>query len=362
MPRRSQADLQPDSASVNLESIASQLGVAISTVSRALRNSPGIHPATRLRIQTEAARLGYAVKRRAEERAGSGADTSVRHLLTLAQAINSFSQQGYLSGISRAAQSHHIGVFSHHCSVEDAARMTDPSRQPAALRMPDLAGLIFIHRWPEAVVAKLVKNHPAISLIHRYPGLPVDTVGLDDEANLQLLVAHLQERGHTKIGFFGYDRGYSWARSRFAAYVGALAEAGLPYSPDNTLSVSPEAAQAQTPTELVQYAPALRDRIQAGVTAWIGSSYVLAQSLCLTLRAAGYKVPADVEVTGYHGGARHTSPGLPRPTSIEIDDDTIGSAAVHLLSQRAQRAVPAPATLLLPGRLLQGDTTSASLK
>ncbi|MCX6937548.1 MAG: hypothetical protein NTU80_06560 [Verrucomicrobia bacterium] len=61
--------------------------------------------------------------------------------------------------------------------------------------MPDLAGLIFIHRWPDAVVAQLVKNHPAISLIHRYPGLPVDTVGLDDEANLHLLVAHLRERG-----------------------------------------------------------------------------------------------------------------------------------------------------------------------
>jgi DNA-binding LacI/PurR family transcriptional regulator len=362
MPRRSQADLQPENPAVNLEAIARQLGVAVSTVSRALRNSPGIHPSTRLRIQTEAARLGYAVKRRADDRVGSSADTSVRHLLTLAQAINSFSQQGYLSGISRAAQAHHIGVFSHHCSAEDAALMTDPARQPAALRMPDLAGLIFIHRWPEAVVAQLVKNHPAISLIHRYPGLPVDTVGLDDEANLRLLVAHLKERGHTKIGFFGYDRGYSWARARFAAYIGALAEADLPYVPENTVAVSPEAAQAFQPSELPQYTPALRARIQAGVTAWIGSSYVLAQSLCLTLRAAGYKIPGDVEITGYHGGARHTAPSLPRPTSIEIDDDAIGSAAVHLLSQRAQRAVPAPASLLLPGRLIQGDTTSAPRK
>lgn len=359
MPRRSQMDLQPDSPGVNLDAIARQLGVAVSTVSRALRNHPGIHPSTRLRIQTEAARLGYAVKRRAEERAEMGAPKAVRHLLTLAQSLNNTSQQGYLAGISRAAQTHDIGVFSHHCSAADAATLMEPSHQPAALRVADLSGIILIHRWPHEVVASIAVNHPVVSIIHRYPGLPVDTVCMDDEANLGILVDHFRARGHERIGFFGYERSLSWSRSRFGAYVGAMAEAGLTYDPANVVGVNAEEAQAFLPPDLSALLPPLRTRIRAGVRAWICSSYVLAQGLKLTLATGGFDVPGEVELTGYHGGARVGLKGIIHLTTVETEDEALGAAAVHLLSHRALRSVPAPAVLQLPGQLVQGESTRA---
>jgi LacI family transcriptional regulator len=346
-----------ESSSANLESIARELGVAVSTVSRALRNHPGIHPATRLKIQTEAARLGYAVKRRAEDNLADGASGAVRHLLTLAQSVNHASQQGYLAGISRAAQAHDIGVFSHHCAAADAASVLEAGRQPAALRVPDLAGVIFIHRWPEDVVARIAATRPVVSIIHRYPGLPVDTVGTDDEAGLRLLVAHLRGAGHERIGFFGYEQSFSWARSRFASYVGALGEAGLAYDPANVLPVPAEAAQGYTPPDLRPSLPAIRARIRAGVRGWVASSYVLAQALVTLLRDSGYSVPGDVAVAGYHGGTRVAQPGVLHPTSVETDDEALGAAAVHLLSHRILRAIPAPSHLLLPGRLVQGEST-----
>jgi hypothetical protein len=43
---------------------------------------------------------------------------------------------------------------------------------------------------------------------------------------------------------------------------------------------------------------------------------------------------------------------------VETDDEALGAAAVHLLTQRALRAVPAPAVLLLPGYIVQGDSTT----
>ncbi len=359
MPRRSQPEPQVQPTNINLENIASALGVAISTVSRALNKHPGIHPATRLRIQTEAARLGYAVKRRGESQDTANAGTKVRHLLTLAQTINHASQQGYLTGISRASQACDVGVFSHHCTAEDAPYLLDVARQPSALKMPDLTGVIFIHRWPEAVVARISRTLPCVSIIHRYPGLPVDMVGIDDESNVAALVAHLRARGHERIGFFGYESSFSWSRSRFAAYVSALAAAGLEYNPANVIPVSSEAASAYLPPDLQSLLAPVRARLKAKVTAWISSSFVLAQGLCLTLRAAGHDVPGEISVTGCHGAARVRQVGVPHPTTVETDDEALGAAAVHLLTQRALRAVPAPAVLLLPGSIIQGDSTKA---
>lgn len=357
MPRRATLPTAPVSLTTNLETIARSLGIAVSTVSRALRNHPGIHPTTRLKIQTEAARLGYAVKRRDDDRALDRKDGGVRHLLTLAQSIHHASQQGYLAGISQASQTHDIGVFSHHCSAENAAHLLDVGHQPAALRLPDLVGVIFIHRWPDEVVARIAETRPAVSIIHRYPGLPVDTVSTDDEAGIRLLFDHLLAKGHKRIGFFGFEPSYSWARTRLAMYLGTAISSGLPYDRSDIIEVGRDAAQSYSPADLRDYLPQIRARIKAGVKGWVCSSYVLAQALCGLLRGAGYRVPGDVSVTGIHGGERIQQPGIPHPTSVETDDPSLGAAAVHLLNFRKLRSVPAPSVLSLPVRLVQGDST-----
>jgi DNA-binding LacI/PurR family transcriptional regulator len=357
MPRRAPSP-SSDSSPANLESIANALGIAVSTVSRALRNHPGIHPTTRLKVQTEAARLGYQLRRRSDSDSAGG-NEAVRHLLTLAQSVNSASQQGYLAGISRAAQAHNIGVFSHHSAPQYAGDLLSPGHTPAALRVPDLAGIIFIHRWPETILDKLSRDRPSVSIIHRYPDLPVDTVGTDDESGLRLLVRHLQAGGHERIGFFGYEPGFSWARSRFAAYIAALTEAGLPQSSADVISVAPGIAHSYEMPDVSASLSAVRARIRAGTRAWISASYVLGQGLVAALRGAGYSLPDEVAVTGYHAGSRPAVSGLPRLTSIEVDDEAIGAAAVHLLDHRIRRSVPAPTLLLLPGRLAVGETTQA---
>ena len=52
------------SSPVALEDIAKSLGIAVSTVSRALRELPGIHPTTRERILRQAETMGYVAPRK----------------------------------------------------------------------------------------------------------------------------------------------------------------------------------------------------------------------------------------------------------------------------------------------------------
>ena len=52
------------SPNVALQDIAERLHLSISTVSRALRDVPGIHPATRSKVLEEAQALGYVPQKR----------------------------------------------------------------------------------------------------------------------------------------------------------------------------------------------------------------------------------------------------------------------------------------------------------
>lgn len=338
----------------NLEDISRNLGISISTVSRALHNSPSIHPDTRAKVHAEALQIGYVLRARGSD----NPPKKMRNLLVLALSQSTSSHQGYMAGISRASVPLNINILSYHCNAAEAGQLMQPSRQPAALRMKDLMGIILVHRWPNDVVAALSAKWPVASLIHRYPGYPVDVVGTDDEANLQVLIEHLKKQNHTRIGFFGYDHAFSWARARYAAYVEALLAQGLPFEPASTIQVSPEVLADPNPPDCRPYLAQLQERMNAGVKAWITSSFVVAQGLCVVLTEAGYKIPRDVSITGYHGGGRGPEmPGLPRPTSIEVDSELIGSTATHLLYYRSQQSIPHASSLLLPARLVQGETT-----
>jgi LacI family transcriptional regulator len=337
----------------SLEDISRNLGISISTVSRALRNSPNIHRDTRQKVQEEAAKLGYRVRQREVEPA-----TKSRNLLVLAVSMSTSSHQGYLSGISRAAAAQQISLFSHHCAFGAAEQVLDSGSQPAAMRLKGLLGIILVHRWPDEVASFLSRKWPVISLIHRYPDLPIDIVGTDDEANMQILVRHLRAQGHERIGFFGYNPAFSWARARYAAYLEVLMANGLKPALGAAIEVDTGILADSNPPDCSPYFGAVRTQIAAGVKAWISSSYVVAQGLCMVLKNAGYRIPEDIVVTGYHGGGRGPSlSGWSRPTSIEVDSELIGETAVHLMGFRSQQSIPSASSILLPARLVQGETT-----
>lgn len=354
MPRRPAPSLNPTGA--NLKTVADKLGLAVSTVSRALRNHPSIHPGTRLKVQTEANRLGYTNKRKPAKPSASKRPP-MRHVLTLALASDSGSQQAYLSGISRAASTHNIGIYSYHCPAEEADSVLDPVRMPPALHLPDLAGIILIHRWPHEVVARLSSEHACVSLVHRYPDLPLDTVGTDDEAGLRLLVSHMIDQGHHRIGFFGYDPEFTWSRSRLAAYISALIDRGIRYDFADTITVPHELALVPRVPDVSEFLPQVKSRIEAGTTAWIASSNVLGRGLLQILKNGGYDIPGKIAVAGYHAGRQKTNDSAPELTSIAMDDEALGATAVHMLDQRVNRSMPGSAVLLLPGTLVISAST-----
>src|ERR1700742_668066 len=122
--------------SVGLDEIAKKSGVAISTVSRALRDLPGIHPKTRNRVLREAESLGYNTRPRRQENTKSES----RHVLILT--VGEETPTGYMAGLSRASLLANISLHLHHAPREESADLLSPRNLPLCLREEMISGII----------------------------------------------------------------------------------------------------------------------------------------------------------------------------------------------------------------------------
>ena len=340
------------SQDINLTAVAKRLNLAISTVSRAMRNAEGVHAETRTRVLEAAKSMGYDFSRRNPPEF----DAQPHYIMAMAQCGAPQSDQRYLTGMSRASVTLNLAILSHHATVEECENVLDPRYQPAALKAGLVEGLVLIHRWPTDVAAQLSQKWPTVSIVHHYADTQIDHVGIDDRTGVAVLMDHLRKGGHTRIGFFGLCRQMSWACSRFSAYVESLMRLGLSYEPRNVFEISLEAASTPTPFDCQDQLGAILGRVSAGVDAWVCSSSACGYSLCRGFLNRGLRIPDDVAVVGYHQNQPGAS-DLPLMTSTAVADEELGAAALRRLLHRfshpdeSQRSVP------LPARFAQGETT-----
>lgn len=334
----------------NLRQIADELGLSASTVSRALRDLPGIHPETRQAVFETAQRLGY--------RGGEiNQQQTFRNILTVSQSIGSRTDNQYLSGMSRAAVALNMSLISHHYLPEECNHLLIPEYQPRALAANQVEGAVLIHRWPPDVAAVLRKKMPVVSIIHEYPDVDVDVVSLDDRSGVAELVRHLLDGGYRRVGFFGLNPEMTWSRSRFSAYVEAMVRFGLQWSMDDVVPVTMAEASSEVPFVDCPSLQVASRCVRSGVDAWIAASELTARSLYLHLKSTGVKVPKDVGITSFHASSNRGAVGDVIFTTMDAPSAELGASALRRLVHRIEGTDAVRRTILLPCAFRQGTTT-----
>ena len=347
MPRRTLVE-------VNLASIAKEIGISPSTVSRALRDQPSVHPATRARIKEIAEAMGYGAwpKKNPDGK-------QPHHFMALAQTRSSSSKDRYLAGISRASVSLNACILSHHVPPEDCEAILSRGSQPVAMSTDMVEGLILIHSWPVEIAARLSAKWPTVSIIHHYPNAPIDLIGIEERTGMRTLVTHLMNAGRTRFGFFGLCPSVSWSASRYAGYVEALVCMEIPFDPATTIRLTSAEATSHLVFPPGDWASFVLDQTRSGaVNAWVCSSQMSAYSLVSFLLSEGISIPGQAAVTGFHTTPA-IPPGMPDLTSINVPDEELGAAAGRRLVYRVNHRDESPRTILIPGKFHQGQTTPA---
>lgn len=310
--------------SATLEDIAREAGVSVSTVSRALNDSPSVKRRTKQQIWQIARAHDYEF--RASMPAGpSGADATIAVVVPAPQARESRVADPFflelLAGIAEAARERNADLLISHLTPragEDLEYAMSTSRA---------TGVIFIGQSSlhHAFNALALRDNRFVVWGAEFPDAQYCAIGSDNVAGGRRATSHLVRLGRRRILFLG-DTEAPEAEQRSRGYRQALAQAGIPVDDSLIVPAHFEVHSAEAAT---------RSAIARGLTfdAVFAASDLIAIGAVRALNRSGLNVPADVSVVGYDNipAARLVTPQL---TTIDQDANLAGRMLVSKLIDR----------------------------
>ncbi|WP_114809432.1 LacI family DNA-binding transcriptional regulator [Paraburkholderia kururiensis] len=320
-----------------IRDVARAASVSIGTVSRALKNQPGLSDATRTRVIEVARSLGYDPAQLRPR---------IRRLtFLLHRQHNNFAATPFFSHVLHG--------------VEDACRErgivpslltagpTEDVVQQLRLHAPDaiaVAGFV----EPETLATLTAMQRPLVLIDLWAPGLR--SVNLDNAAGAGLAMRHLFTQGHKRIAFIGGSLAHFSIAQRALGYRRAFFEAGLLFDPSLEVNIDagldPDAGASLAMQRLLDAGESARPD---AVFAYNDAAALAAMRVCL---ANGLRVPEDIAIVGFDDipGAAHASPPL---TTVAVDKEALGRRGVALLLEDA----PGETEIRLPVQLITRAST-----
>ncbi len=273
-----------------LRDIAQQAGVAVNTVSKALRDAPDLSAATKTRIKLLAQQMGYVP------------DSAARTLRTrrtklLGLVISSMTNPVY-SRIVLAIEekTHELGY-----DVLYAHTLNNPEREEARIRQflsRRVDGLFVAPVYRLATEARiyqelLVRRVPTVVLGHSAPFCrQFVNVETDDLLASYFVTQHLLKLGHRRIAFLAGPPATPWTQERLDGYRQALREASI--EEDDKLVF-------QAGRTIEEGAAAAQQMINEGcdATAVQAVNDVVAVGCAETLLHHGLRIPQDMSIAGF---------------------------------------------------------------
>lgn len=310
--------------------VARACGVSVATVSRALRNTPGVSSATRSQVQAAAEDLGYVML---SSSVGRSLGSSRKVAITML-AINTWFFSEALACLTRRFEERGIGVEVH---IVDSLESRRAFFATQATRTRGLGMvLVGLTLSPYELQAMESTGAPCVGL---HTNLPAgSSVGIDDLAVGRAAAAHLIGLGHRRLAMIcsaqsGASPTHLVSRRRSVGFWQVVAEAGLEASDELQVGgLDTPAGGARAMARLLSLAP-----FPTGVFV---HSDEMALGALATAQASGLNVPMNLSLVGVDDHPLAEVFGL---TTFRQDIREQALAAADLLLGSGGRAVPGDA-------------------
>ncbi|HVI91546.1 MAG TPA: LacI family DNA-binding transcriptional regulator [Dongiaceae bacterium] len=301
---------------VTIRDIARSAGVSVGTVSRALKNQPGLTEETRRAIQAAADRLGYDRSKLQRSRIRRVAFLLHRQHNTLASSPF-FSP--ILHGVEEACRRE--GIALSFLSLGPA----DPIADQLRLHHPD--ALLCAGFFEAELLSVLRQGGKPITLIDA-KARGFTSVNPDHRGGAYRTTCHLVERGCRRIAYLGGWPAHYSIRERAQGYRQALFDHGILADPRLETFFQPGTDLEQGAQEAMQYFLDLPQPPDA-VFAFNDSTALIAMHAA---QERGLQVPRDIAFVGFDD---ITAAALSRPplTTLRIDKEKLGAEGLRLLLQ-----------------------------
>jgi LacI family transcriptional regulator len=333
----------------DLKTLALQLGLSQSTVSRALRAHPGIPETTRLRVVSAAEAAGYRPNARARSLALGRAETIGLSFPLERLQLPETNFVDVLAGISTAITSRNYNLLLSPFQGDEAAVL----RRLASSKAVD--GII---------ITRPLVDDPRIALLNelRLPFVvhgrseveePYSFVDTDNDNAFERLTTLLLDYGHRHIVAINGLAQFRYVAARAASFRRAFAARGLTPPPD--------AIEFVSMTEATGYETAMRRLSDAKrPTAFLCGSVFQARGVYRALGEHGLKVGIDVSVVCHDDGVRGFSAAdfVPSLTATATSIRSAGEELALILIDLIEGKVPGPIRKIMPFELVLRDSVA----
>ena len=326
-----------------LDDIARQLGVAKSTVSKALNGADDVSENMRRAVLEKAVELGYS-------RALRGAAPRIAVFVTNMQYATP-ADFGYdiVIGFRKLAEpaGYHVEIIPLDIPTQNNMRY-DEYMILGNYRGGLFLGLSLLDPWIQEFATC---RTPTVLYDNKVDGNPhVTYVGVDNVEGMEQAVSYLKELGHEKIAYLSGGLNAYVYRKRHQAFFKALRQNNLPHGPEllgNAYHVS-ECMEDHMPRLL-----------KLGCTAFVCSHDLMAQGVIKYCAEHKIRVPQDVSVMGYDDGplCQTITPSL---TSIRQNRTELGKSAFYALNSQINQVQLS--VLLLHAELIKRDSCGPAPK
>ena len=337
---------------VTIKDVAAHLGIAFSTVSRALHGHRHVSADVRARVLEAVKELGYVPN--------TGARMLHRsHGTMIGLVIPDFRNQLFWATAQvLAARCTAAGYELMLCVSGD-----DPEvelNQVLALRSARAVGIVIAAsgRSLERTV-ELLQDGAVVQIAARDLSLPCPTVSINDQLSLESSTRHLLQLGHQRIGYIGGPQGLGTAEQRFSGYASALHAAGI--SIDESLVF-----RGPLETDFARVSAARLIQLEKRPTAIIMSNSLQTEGAVEAIRDAAIDVPDTLSLMGFGDPSwfHLWGPGISTIDAREVD---LADAAAMLMEQidnqsNNKRDVSPPLQLVLNTRVILRGTTAPPMQ
>jgi DNA-binding LacI/PurR family transcriptional regulator len=307
--------------------MARRAGVSVATISRGLRDDPGISLTTRKRIKALAEKLAYTPSRWGAA-LSSGRTRCILFVVPYNPSKIPTSNLIYIQALEGASEE----LAAYGYSIEIILEKSLSARKENVLEAITNArvdGAIIVCVSVDDGLARFKKFPVPVVVVNQiFKSKTVDFVVADHRHGAFLATEHLIKAGHTKIAHIGAPMQYHMSRERRAGYQEALSKYGIPFDPRRTVETLHTMNDGKAAVETL---------LQSGIdfTAVFSNSDVLSVGIIGALRRNGLRVPEDISIVSYDDEVVATAMSPPL-TSVRAPRHEMGKTAARMLLERIQ--------------------------
>lgn len=310
------------SKEVTIYDIAEALNISPATVSRGLKDHPGIHKDTKKRILDAARKMGYQQNAFASNLRRKSSNT----IGVIVPRLASYFMASVISGMEKVANEHGYNLIISQ-SQESARREIDSVSAMFNSRVDGLmVSLAFDTKNTKHFESLLAKNIPLIFFDRIIQHPACTSIQIDNRRAGYEATRHLLEQGCRRILHIEGNPSRNVYADRLQGYQDALAEYQIPFDP--ALIVNSKLTD-QAGVEAVQRMMEMTERPDGIFTA----NDTSAVSCVRELKRAGFRVPHDIAVVGFNNDPISTviEPNL---TTVDYPGREMGEIAATTLIQK----------------------------